>query len=207
MHFLESRNADVWQKSFKWQVKKYLSPCLGSDSLNTVEWQGVAVCGSAALGVAPCPSQAAVLTLVNVGVLLSGHFPYCGIFYPEMGTLLVLTGQRCSWLLLLMSVVILSLKVAKELLQHWDRVLQHFMSSAPHLHCCVLRPRDVSSCPWWGEGMEWLNTHKIERLGWTHQVKVKGLFCGCDLQELFPNCLPALPVRCGSSTSTEPLLC
>ena len=33
---LESRNADGRQKSSKWQVKKYRSPCLGFDSLLSV---------------------------------------------------------------------------------------------------------------------------------------------------------------------------
>lgn len=161
--------------------------------------QGFGVCSLSQPGCSSCCSQCRSFAL--------SRFSLLWYFYPEMGALFALTGQRHSWLLLLMSVVILSRwRWPKSCSSTETSFLQCSRSSAPHLHCCVLRLRAVSSCPWWREGMEWFNTHKIGRWGWTYQVKVKGLFCGCDLQELFPNCLPALLVWCGSTAGTAPLL-
>lgn len=139
----ESRNADVRQKSCKWQVKKYLSPCLGSDSLhNLAKWKGVAILSSTfffffLLFFIPSLSRSPnrVLVLVDVGVFLS-RFSLFWYFYLEMRVVSLLArGGTFLAQQLLISLLSLSYwKWKSAALLVWFHVVQHFQVLHATLH-------------------------------------------------------------------------
>lgn len=138
----ESRNADVRQKSCKWQVKKYLSPCLGSDSLhNLPKWKGVAILSSTffffLLFFIPSLSRSPnrVLVLVDVGVFLS-RFSLFWYFYLDMRVVSLLArGGTFLAQQLLISLLSLSYwKWKSAALLVWFHVVQHFQVLHATLH-------------------------------------------------------------------------